>query len=363
MPDAARDTRIEPTARARRAEAEKIVQCVGGFTCVRLALEEIAQRRYLTGHADKGAFDFAGVTNQGRQRLGAACARLEIKHCERIAADIELIRQARWNDRRAAGNPPRSRQAQAEPLVEPGEIDRDAVTVRSIVAERPDEQMSARRRHATGAAAGSQFWQHDHTSARHPCPLISRPYYVHQEKRRSCSTLTRGRTAGKRSHPLPHWPPPRLSSAPLASNALAAAPQLGAWQPKFWRFKFGAFEFTTIADSEAFIDGPYPIIGKNATEDEVRGLMRGNLVQEQRYQPGFSPTVINTGKELVLFDTGNGATGFVPRPNGGWLAAQLGPCRLQGRGHRRRGSDPRPPGSHRGHHRGRQAAISRMRAT
>lgn len=116
-----------------------------------------------------------------------------------------------------------------------------------------------------------------------------------------------------------------LVLGPLASNALAAAPQLGAWQPKFWRFKFGAFEFTTIADSEAFIDGPYPIIGKNAVESDVRKLMHESLVQEQRYQPGFSPTILNTGRELVLFDTGNGATGFVPRPNGGWLAAQLGP--------------------------------------
>jgi glyoxylase-like metal-dependent hydrolase (beta-lactamase superfamily II) len=108
--------------------------------------------------------------------------------------------------------------------------------------------------------------------------------------------------------------------------AIAAAPALGPWQPKFWRFKFGAFEFTTIADSEAFIDGPYPIIGANASEDQVRSLMRDNLVQEKRYQPGFSPTVLNTGKELVLFDTGNGANGFIPRPNGGWLAAQLGPA-------------------------------------
>jgi glyoxylase-like metal-dependent hydrolase (beta-lactamase superfamily II) len=117
-----------------------------------------------------------------------------------------------------------------------------------------------------------------------------------------------------------------LVLGPLSSHTWAAAPQLGAWQPKFWRFKFGAFEFTTIADSEAFIDGPYPIIGKNAEESDVRKFMRDNLVQEQRYQPGFSPTVLNTGKELVLFDTGNGANGFVPRPNGGWLAAQLGPA-------------------------------------
>jgi glyoxylase-like metal-dependent hydrolase (beta-lactamase superfamily II) len=36
--------------------------------------------------------------------------------------------------------------------------------------------------------------------------------------------------------------------------------------------------------------------------------------------------VVNTGKELILFDTGNGESGFVPRPQGGWLAAQLAPA-------------------------------------
>lgn len=106
----------------------------------------------------------------------------------------------------------------------------------------------------------------------------------------------------------------------------AAAPALGAWQPKFFRFKLGAFEVTTISDSEAFIDGPYPLIGGNATEDAVRTLMRDNFLPEQKYQPGFTPTIVNTGKELILFDTGNGENGFVPRPNGGWLAAQLAPA-------------------------------------
>lgn len=104
----------------------------------------------------------------------------------------------------------------------------------------------------------------------------------------------------------------------------AAAPLLGISLPKSWRYKLGAFEVTTIMDCETFIDGPYPIIGANATEPEVRALMRENLVPETRYQPGFSPTVVNTGKELVLFDTGNGTQGFIPRPKGGWLAQQLG---------------------------------------
>jgi glyoxylase-like metal-dependent hydrolase (beta-lactamase superfamily II) len=110
------------------------------------------------------------------------------------------------------------------------------------------------------------------------------------------------------------------------SPAWAAAPMLGINMPKSWRYKLGAFEVTTIADCESFIDGPYPLIGQNATEDEVRALMRANFLPETRYQPGFSPTVVNTGKELVLFDTGNGAQGFIPRPQGGWLAAQLGPA-------------------------------------
>ncbi len=122
-----------------------------------------------------------------------------------------------------------------------------------------------------------------------------------------------------------------FAALPLLTNGLdvsaqAAGPMLGSWRPKHQRFRLGAFELTTISDSEVFIDGPYPIIGGNAAEDDVRKLMRENLLPEQKYQPGFSPVVMNTGKELILFDTGNGANGFVPRPNGGWLAAQLGPA-------------------------------------
>ena len=51
--------------------------------------------------------------------------------------------------------------------------------------------------------------------------------------------------------------------------------------------------------------------------------MRDNLLPPDKYQPGFTPMIVNTGKQLVIFDTGNGAKGFVPRPGGGWLATQL----------------------------------------
>lgn len=118
-----------------------------------------------------------------------------------------------------------------------------------------------------------------------------------------------------------------FAAAPLASHLVtpsqAAAPPLGRWQPRHWRYKVGSFEVTTISDSEVFLDGPFPLIGGNAPEEDVRTLMRENLLPETRYQPGFSPTLVNTGRELVLFDTGNGENGFVKRPDGGWLAANL----------------------------------------
>lgn len=120
-----------------------------------------------------------------------------------------------------------------------------------------------------------------------------------------------------------------LAGAALSGPARAAAPKLGPAQPRHARYKIGAFEMTVVADSEVFIDGPYPIIGANDEESAVRALMRENLLPEAKYQPGFTPTVVNTGREVVLFDTGNGQNGFVPRPAGGWLAAGLAPAGIR----------------------------------
>jgi glyoxylase-like metal-dependent hydrolase (beta-lactamase superfamily II) len=115
-------------------------------------------------------------------------------------------------------------------------------------------------------------------------------------------------------------------TAGALTGAHAAAPLLGPSRPTFHRFKLGAFEVTNILDAGAMIDGPWPIVGENRPQAEVEQLMRENLLPEKKFQPGFTPTIVNTGREIVLFDTGNGANGFVPRPHGGWLAAQLRPA-------------------------------------
>ena len=108
-----------------------------------------------------------------------------------------------------------------------------------------------------------------------------------------------------------------------AAPALAEAPALGAAPQLFQRFRLGSFEVTSLLDASAMIDGPWPIVGQDRPPTEVEQLMRANLLPEKRFRPGFSPLLVNTGRELILFDAGNGTEGFVPPPAGGWLVKSL----------------------------------------
>ncbi len=104
------------------------------------------------------------------------------------------------------------------------------------------------------------------------------------------------------------------------SSAQAAAPMLGSAVPTHYRFKLGAFEITTINDGAIQLDGPHPIFGQNVTAKEVQDLAEKNFLPRTRMEIGFTPVIVNTGKEVVLFDTGNGAR---RRPNAGNLSARL----------------------------------------
>lgn len=105
--------------------------------------------------------------------------------------------------------------------------------------------------------------------------------------------------------------------------AAAEGAFLGVYDVPFRRFKLGGFEITVLSDGGAMVDGPWPIVGEDRPKEDVAQLMRENLLPEARFRPGFSPTVINTGKEMILIDTGNGANGFIPRPAAGLLRESL----------------------------------------
>jgi glyoxylase-like metal-dependent hydrolase (beta-lactamase superfamily II) len=108
----------------------------------------------------------------------------------------------------------------------------------------------------------------------------------------------------------------------LASPALARAPKLGVSMPTHFRFALGEFEITTVLDGAVQLDGPHPIFGENQPEEVVRKFAAENLLPETRMEISFTPLIVNTGAELVLFDTGNGGT-TNRRPNAGLLASRL----------------------------------------
>ncbi len=81
----------------------------------------------------------------------------------------------------------------------------------------------------------------------------------------------------------------------------------GEMQPAIYRFKLGGFEIANIMDSKVIREGLTPSFGGEQFAAEVKALAAANRIDSNRYEHPFIPTIVNTGKQLVLFDTGNGA--------------------------------------------------------
>ncbi len=107
--------------------------------------------------------------------------------------------------------------------------------------------------------------------------------------------------------------------SPIRPTA-AAAPLHGPSVPTYHRVRLGAFEVTTLFDGAVVLDGPHPIFGQNVAVEELQALAEENFLPPTRFEIGFTPVVVNTGVEVVLFDAGNGAG---RRPTAGRLAGLL----------------------------------------
>lgn len=107
----------------------------------------------------------------------------------------------------------------------------------------------------------------------------------------------------------------------MTRAAQAAVPFASTKTPDFNRFRLGDFEVTTLLDGLRPSDGPYPTFGADQSQEAMAELMRQNFLPETKFVNGFTPTLVNTGTELVLFDTGLGEGA---RPNGqGQLAGAM----------------------------------------
>jgi glyoxylase-like metal-dependent hydrolase (beta-lactamase superfamily II) len=96
----------------------------------------------------------------------------------------------------------------------------------------------------------------------------------------------------------------------LSSPARAAAEMMGASNPIHNRFKLGDFEVTTLLSGTRVVENVTEIFGLNADPAEFAAVSEAAFLPADRAQFFFTPTIVNTGAELVLFDAGLSPAGI-----------------------------------------------------
>jgi len=96
----------------------------------------------------------------------------------------------------------------------------------------------------------------------------------------------------------------------IATPAHAAADLQGASLPSFNRFVLGGFEVTTLLAGTRTVDNPTEIFGLTTDPAEFAAVSAAAFLPTDKAQFFFTPTLVNTGAELVLFDTGLAAEGM-----------------------------------------------------
>lgn len=100
-----------------------------------------------------------------------------------------------------------------------------------------------------------------------------------------------------------------LAPALMTGPALARAEMQGKSMTLFNRFALGRFEVTTLLAGTRTSDKPQETFGTNASPEEFAAAAAAAFLPADRTQNFFPPTLVNTGAELVLFDTGLSAEG------------------------------------------------------
>lgn len=99
---------------------------------------------------------------------------------------------------------------------------------------------------------------------------------------------------------------------------------LGPVRPTQYRFRLGGFEIAMLNDGARTIEGPYPTFGEDQEPEKVAECAGRNFLPSDRMENSYTPLLINTGHELVLFDSGNPATGQPEVGNLPWRLIDAG---------------------------------------
>ncbi|WP_425084260.1 MBL fold metallo-hydrolase [Ruegeria profundi] len=101
-----------------------------------------------------------------------------------------------------------------------------------------------------------------------------------------------------------------LPFASAATPLLAAGAETKANSTIARSFQLGDFTVTTLLDGSLPRDGAQEIFGGGASDEEFAKVSAENFISPDVAQFFFTPTLVNTGSELILFDTGLGQGGI-----------------------------------------------------
>lgn len=87
----------------------------------------------------------------------------------------------------------------------------------------------------------------------------------------------------------------------LASLALAEAPKVMTQVPGYYRYQLGQFEITALYDGSLELDTK---LLHNTTPTELNRLLSRMVVGNPKMQTAVNAYLVNTGKNLILVDTG-----------------------------------------------------------
>ncbi len=115
-----------------------------------------------------------------------------------------------------------------------------------------------------------------------------------------------------------------MAAAPLLGwrAADAAAPFLNNQAPPFHRFRVGGFEATIVTDGPLVLPALTDVL-PDAPRATLTGLLAANRMPTDRWTGPQNVLIVNTGRHVVLFDTGMGDRSKVLGDNVGQLVPNM----------------------------------------
>jgi glyoxylase-like metal-dependent hydrolase (beta-lactamase superfamily II) len=103
-----------------------------------------------------------------------------------------------------------------------------------------------------------------------------------------------------------------FAAASAASVRPAAAQGASMTPPNAIKnsFMLGDFEVSTLLAGTRTVENPQEIFGTNVSPEEFAEVSAANFIPTDKAQFFFTPTVVDTGSGIVLFDTGLNAEGI-----------------------------------------------------